>query len=164
MQVGVAMKSILDQLHCIALIYFPKLENSLESIDETIVELGKNLSHSFTCKATMIKVSPLLITFFNDWIKECWDQPIPPAKALIYINVLRTMPSPQALSFAQKDWDIFYLVILPLWLSNNSIRKTFNFGGKILLVELPFWGITFNLRLWVMVLTLAYLVINVPTN
>ena len=71
MQVGVAMKSILDQLHCIALIYFPKLENSLESIDETIVELGKNLSHSFTCKATMIKVSPLLITFFNDWIKEC---------------------------------------------------------------------------------------------
>ena len=71
MQVGVAMKLILDQLHCIALIYFPKLENSLENIDEIIVELGKNLSHSITCKATMIKVSPLLITFFSDWIKEC---------------------------------------------------------------------------------------------
>ena len=56
MQVGVAMKSVLDQLHCIALIYFPKLENSLENIDETIVELGKNLSHLITCKATMIKV------------------------------------------------------------------------------------------------------------
>ena len=66
MQVGVAMKSILDQLLCIALIYFPKLENAIENIDETIVELGKNLSHSITCEAIMIKVSPLLITFFSD--------------------------------------------------------------------------------------------------
>lgn len=68
-QADVAMKSILDQLNCIALIYFPKLENAIEDLDETTVELGKNFSHSITCETTIIKVSPLLITSFSDWIK-----------------------------------------------------------------------------------------------